>query len=652
MICPNCGRELPDTVRVCPGCSAVQRVFKRRHADADIPEPSEPVRVSRRISPDSSEVQHIAQRESKQKASTPEQRIKHGDMPRSGSSGQVPIGLSKQATRNQAQVRHVRRAPDHIRRKIDARPAMMDPPIYRKSHKRLLTVVFVILLITLFVASAGSYILLGTENGQRLMATWGWSIANTDAYVTLGRELLEQAYFSRSLEMLSVAIEREPDNVDALILMGQAYTELGRTEEAVAIYESLIHEIAPAHPSAYRNLIKIYQQQGYNAEALALMKTASLHANSTQEFDVMLREYTPESPTLSHMEGRYNTEIDVTITIPEGETVYYSVDGTDPSESGLVYTEGTKIHVPEGKLTVKAIGFTENGMPSEQVTANYTVIIPTPAAPKANYASGVYKKAPKVSLRPGSEDKKENDMIVAIYYTLDGRQATTESTLYDPDHPIQLPIGDSRLRAIAVASNGKISYEMNVTYKVEGNLKNMFGSKDTFKNMELYKTGFKAFTNAWGTPKSYEVLPKEEWYAPEMESYEAVYSWGTARFCIKTTGGSPVLYALDTTNSKMTAPRTTRVGMDAEDVLAKFRDLGQAALDEAGNRLLYNRDSGNYQFGTYRMEADGLYAIHYYYPIGDDRKIFVELSYYLNENNEVARIVWQRYLSEITNEGT
>lgn len=652
MICPNCGRELPDTVRVCPGCSAVQRVFKRRHADADIPEPNEPVRVSRRIAPNPSEIQHIAQQESKQNASTPEQRTKHGNMPRSGSAGQVPIGLSKQATRNQAQVRHVRRAPDHIRRKIDARPAMMDPPIYRKSHKRLLTVVFVILLITLFVASAGGYMLLGTENGQRLMATWGWSIANTDAYVTLGRELLEQAYFTRSLEMLNVAIEREPDNVDALILMGQAYTELGRTQEAVAIYESLIHEIAPAHPSAYRNLIKIYQQQGYNAEALALMKTASLHANSTQEFDVMLREYTPESPTLSHMEGRYNTEIDVTITIPEGETVYYSVDGTDPSESGLVYTEGTKIHVPEGKLTVKAIGFTENGMPSEQVTANYTVIIPTPAAPKANYASGVYKKAPKVSLRPGSEDKKENDMIVAIYYTLDGRQATTESTLYDPDHPIQLPIGDSRLRAIAVASNGKISYEMNVTYKVEGNLKNMFGSKDTFKNMELYKTGYKSFTKAWGTPKSYEVLPKEEWYAPEMESYEAVYSWGSARFCIKTTGGSPVLYALDTTNSKMTAPRTTRVGMDAEDVLAKFRDLGQAALDDAGNRLLYNLNSGNYQFGTYRMEADGLYAIHYYYPIGDDRKIFVELSYYLNENNEVARIVWQRYLSEITNEGT
>lgn len=646
MICPNCGRELPDTARVCPGCSAVQRVFKRRHADADIPESSEPVRVSRRIAPDAAG--NRQQGEKERTASTPERPVKRAAPPKSGSAGNVPIGLSKQAAMNVGQVRQVRRAPDHIRRKVDAKPVLMDPPIYRKSHKKLLRVVFVILLVCLFVASAGGYMLFGTENGQRLMATWGWSVANTDAYITLGRELLEQAYFTRSLEMLRVAVDREPENVDALVLMGQAYTELGRIEEAVVIYESLIQEIAPAHPSAYRNLIKIYQQQGYNAEALALMKTASINANSTQEFDVMLREYTPKTPALSHTEGRYNTEIDVTISIPEGQTVYYSIDGTDPSESGLVYTEGTKLHIPEGKMTIKAIGFTENGTPSEQVTANYTIIIPTPAAPKANYASGVYKKAPKVSLRPGSEDKKENDMIVAIYYTLDGRQATTQSTLYT--EPIQLPIGDSRLRAIAVASNGKISYEMNVTYKVEGNLKNMFNSKDTFKNMELYKTGYKTFTKAWGAPDSYEALPKEQWYSPDMESYEAVYSWGTARFCIKTTGGSPVLYALETTSSKMTAPRTTKVGMKAENVLAKFRDLGQAALDADGNRLLYNYNSGNYQFGTYRKEADGNYAIHYYYPIGDNKEIFVELSYYMDKNQEVVRIVWQRYLSEITAE--
>ena len=650
MICPNCGKELPDTARVCSRCSAVQRVFRRRHADADLPEPDQAVRVQSRVAPEQREAMRRREPSETQNARSPEAVPVRGardeHLYQRQADSDVPIGLIRQQERQKAKVRHVRRAPDHKRAKVDAQPKLVDPPIYRKSHKRLLRALFVLMLVLMFIGAVCGYMLFRTENGQRLMATWGWSVARTDAYVTLGRELYEQAYFSRALEKLEVAVEREPNNVDALVLMGQAYTELMRTDEAVAIYESLINRIAPSHPSAYRNLIRIYQSQGYNAEALALMKVASEKANSTQEFTVMLREYTPEPPEFSYTEGRYTEEIDVTISVPEGETVYYSIDGTDPSESGLVYEAGTKIHIPEGKMTIKAIGFTQNGMPSEQITANYTVIIPTPSAPKSNYASGVYKKAPKVSLRPGSEDKKENAQIVAIYYTLDGRQATTDSTLYTV--PIQLPVGDSRLRAIAVHKNGKISYEMNVTYKVEGNLKKMFGASDVFKNMELYKTGYKTFTKNWGTPQSYEALPEEEWYDPDMESYEAKYSWGSARFCIKTKDGSPVLYYLDTTNSKMTAPRTTKVGMDAEKVLEKYRDLGQAALDSHGNRLLYNYNSGNYQFGTYRREADGKYAIHYYYPIGEKHDIFVELSYYLDAENKVERIVWQRYLSEIT----
>ena len=643
MICPNCGRELPDTARVCPSCNAVQRAYRRRRAEADVETMTPRAHVARRVMPQAETQNKREQTQNVGTISTPK-RISGRPNEKKDAGSRVPIGLEKQKAFEQTKVRHVRHAPDNLRRKVDASPEMMNPPIYQRSHKRLLRVMVVILLLTLFVGSAGGYMLFKTESGQQLMAQWGWSIARTDAYVTLGKELLDQAYYTRAVQTLQIAIDREPQNVDALILMAQAYTELGRIDEAKAIYESLINDIAPAHPSAYRNLIKIYQDEGYNAEALALMKQAAEKANSTQEFDVMLREYTPTAPVLSKTAGRYTEEIDVTITIPDGETVYYSTDGTDPSESGLIYTAGTSLHVAEGKMTIKAIGFTENGMPSEQVSADYTVIIPTPAAPKSNYASGKYKKAPKVSLRPGDESDKNASPIVAIYYTIDGRQATTESTLYT--EPIQLPTGKSTLRAIAVAANGKISYEMNVTYDVEGNLKKMFTSDDTFKNLTLYKTTYNTFTKAWGTPITYDVLPEDQWYSPDMESYEAVYDWGTARFCIKKAGSSAVLYALDTTNSKMTAPRTTKIGMSSDEVLGKFRDLGQAALDKEGNRLLYNYNSANTQFGTYRSNGDGTYVIHYYDPVDDKATIFVELSYYLDASGNVARIVWQRYLAE------
>ncbi len=650
MICPNCGREISDTARDCPGCGAVTHAIRRRRAQTNRPE-AENVRVQRRVTPDESAAKHKrveapVQRDVRASEDPSRTDVKRTEEHASGS--RLPSGLRRQEEKRQANVRRVRHAPDHLRRKIDARPVMIQPPIHPKSYRRLIITTFVILCLLVFVATVSIVTLVTDERGQIMMAQWGWEIAPTDAYLTIGRELIGQAYYTRSLEPLGVVIERDPGNVEALNLLGQAYTELGRVEEAKEIYHSLISDKdSAAHPGAYRNLIKIYQSEGYNAEALELMKMGAQNVTTTQEFEVMLRENTPKSPTFSWEEGRYNEEKDLTITIPEGQTVYYTIDGTDPSESGLIYTEGTVIHIPEGKMTVKAIGFTENGTPSEQIEANYTIIIPTPAAPKSNIASGKLKKSVKVSLRPGSEDKKENDKIVAIYYTLDGRQATTESTLYDPDNPIQLPIGKSTLRAISVHENGKISYEMQVTYEVEGNLKYMFREEDTFRNMQLYSTGYNSFTKSYGTPNSYELLPKEEWYDTDMESYEAVYDWGTARFCIKKAGGSPVLYALDTTSSKMTAPRSTKVGMSGEEVMEKFQDLGQAPLDSEGNRLLYNLNSAGYKFGTYRHEGDGNYAIHYYYPVGENHEVFVELSYYLDKNGDVARIVWQRYMSEL-----
>ena len=337
--------------------------------------------------------------------SSPDRSVKPKKVQRRDVSGDstVPVGLHKQVAREQAQVRHVRHAPDHIRRKVDAEPVMLRPPLYKKSHKKLRYILIALLLLSLFFIGGCVSILFVSDGGQLMMAQWGWDFAQTEQYVKIAKQFYEQGYYSRALEALDVVLEREPENVEGLILKAQVYTETGDIEAAKAIYNSLIETIAPAHPSAYENLIRIYQEEGYHAEALALMRQAVERVNDPSDFRVMLKAYTPTAPTLSHTAGRYNSEIDVTITIPENETVYYSTDGTDPSESGLVYQAGTKIHVSEGKMTIKAIGFTENGTPSEQVSADYTIVIPTPAAPKANVQSGEYNYSPKVSLRPGEE---------------------------------------------------------------------------------------------------------------------------------------------------------------------------------------------------------------------------------------------------------
>ena len=131
-------------------------------------------------------------------------------------------------------------------------------------------------------------------------------------------------------------------------------------------------------------------------------------------------------------------------------------------------------------------------------------------------------------------------------------------------------------------------------------------------------------------------------------SYEGTWDWGTARFVEKTQGKNPVIYYLETTSSALTGPRSTKVGMTLEEVCDKFRDLGSFP-NENGERTLYNYSDSDVQlntmFGTYRKEADGTFALHYYYPTND--KAFVELSYYSDANGVVNRIVWTRYRSEI-----
>ena len=63
MICPNCGRELPDTARVCPSCNAVQRAYRRKRAEADVETQTPRAHVARRVTPQT-DAQHQREDES------------------------------------------------------------------------------------------------------------------------------------------------------------------------------------------------------------------------------------------------------------------------------------------------------------------------------------------------------------------------------------------------------------------------------------------------------------------------------------------------------------------------------------------------------------------------------------------------------------
>lgn len=108
MICPNCGRELPDTARVCPSCNAVQRAYRRKRAEADVETQTPRAHVARRVTPQT-DAQHQREQTRAQNigtVSTPNRVPTVDKTKKSGQGSRMPIGLEKQKAYEQAKVRH------------------------------------------------------------------------------------------------------------------------------------------------------------------------------------------------------------------------------------------------------------------------------------------------------------------------------------------------------------------------------------------------------------------------------------------------------------------------------------------------------------------------------------------------------------------
>ena len=81
------------------------------------------------------------------------------------------------------------------------------------------------------------------------------------------------------------------------------------------------------------------------------------------------------TPTFSPAAGRYESSVEVTIEVPEGCNVFYTLDGSDPDDSKTQYEAPFVI---TETTTVKAIAYNADDMTSAVVEATYTIYQPAP----------------------------------------------------------------------------------------------------------------------------------------------------------------------------------------------------------------------------------------------------------------------------------
>ena len=145
------------------------------------------------------------------------------------------------------------------------------------------------------------------------------------------------------------------------------------------------------------------------------------------------------------------TEVKLT-SATRGATIRYTTDGADPMEESPLYTEPVMVNPG---TTIKARAFADEHKPSVLAVAIYqrkiAKLTATPMPPETGIADPV-----EVQITTPTEGAK-------IYYTLDGKEPTANSTLYS--EPVKVAPGTT-LRARAFGNEQLApSDELKVEYK-------------------------------------------------------------------------------------------------------------------------------------------------------------------------------------------
>ncbi len=78
-------------------------------------------------------------------------------------------------------------------------------------------------------------------------------------------------------------------------------------------------------------------------------------------------------PSYSVSAGRYYSPQNVKINVENSDDkVYYTTDGSDPTENSIPYDHGTEIHISD-TTTLKSIAVNSRGKISEIVSARYEI---------------------------------------------------------------------------------------------------------------------------------------------------------------------------------------------------------------------------------------------------------------------------------------
>jgi hypothetical protein len=223
---------------------------------------------------------------------------------------------------------------------------------------------------------------------------------------------------------------------------GNRSITLSTTTAGATIYYTTDGSDPTTSSTVYSSAIALTAPSTTNIKAIA--GGAGLNTSTVASATYTLTLPTAAAPTFSPAAGSYEGNRSVTLsTTTAGATIYYTTDGSDPTTSSTVYSSAIALTAPS-TTNIKAIAGGAGLNTSTVASATYTLTLPTAAAPTFSPAAGSYEGNQSVTISTTTPS-------ATIYYTTDGSDPTTSSTVYSSAIALTAP-STTTIKAIAVRS--------------------------------------------------------------------------------------------------------------------------------------------------------------------------------------------------------
>ncbi len=417
MICEKCGAEVPENTIRCIYCGQVLQMVPDYNPLGDVIE--DEVRSAININPSDPSLN----RRTPNRTGRPTQntgRVGDRSLERARNTGRLNERNTERPREGKDSEQHRKKREQDRRREIEKRREMERRRAQKIKQRNILigslagSVILIILII--FMVYNNSY------NAQ---ISKGWKAADNGEFYT-------------AVEYFEKAIEKKPEKSEAYIALSDLYFD----NEDMDLAESILLEALALYPDDLElneALIKLYV---LNDE----MDKINAYMDSLTNEDIIdaLDNYQSEVPEFSLSEGIYEDVQELTITSAE-EFIYYTLDGSEASVNSQRYTSA--IQIGEGTTTVRAISVNSEGVPSFEMSAEYTVEFPMESAPVVSPTTGQYTEETLITVTVPAG--------YTAYYTLDNTTPTKDSTPYTGE--IDMPEGNTIFTVILMNSSGKYS---------------------------------------------------------------------------------------------------------------------------------------------------------------------------------------------------